>query len=309
MRSAKGFSMRNACTKTRSRMLPERRGGAGRLAGLLLCALVLGCVFASQLAAQQPADFYQQYCVSCHTIGGGPLIGPDLKGVEERKDRKWLTEFLMDPPAMIAGGDPYALKIQQESRGMVMPKVDGMDRARAEAILDFIKKESEEEGFHSTAVPVATKLFTAEDIARGRAIFLGAQKLEKGGSPCVFCHHVSNLGGLGGGRLGPDLTKVYERLGGQKNLDAWLQAPATTTMQPMFQQYPLTSQEIPTLVAFLEDSATTGDPANAVGLLYFFLLALGGTVVGLISFDTAWKHRFRSVRSALVHKKRQGETL
>lgn len=43
-------------------------------------------------AAQDAADFFRQNCVSCHTIGGGRLTGPDLKDVLTRKDRAWLTQ-------------------------------------------------------------------------------------------------------------------------------------------------------------------------------------------------------------------------
>jgi mono/diheme cytochrome c family protein len=256
--------------------------------------------------AQEAADFFQQNCMSCHTIGGGRLTGPDLKNVEASRDRRWLLEFMQDPPAMIASGDPYVLQLQQEARGVVMPKVAGMDRARAEGLLDLIKIESEKPESRFKGVQVSDRPFTAADIAQGRAIFLGTQRLTNGGPACVSCHTVSGLPGLGGGRLGPDLTKVYERLQGRKNLSAWLFAPATTTMQPVFKPHPLTPQEITPLVALFEGSAQGGAQASSVGLVYFFLLALGGTCLGLVFFETAWKHRLRTVRQALVERSRRG---
>jgi len=264
-------------------------------------------VLAAPLAvAQQAGDFFQQNCMNCHTIGGGRLIGPDLKGVEERRDRKLLIEFLLDPAAMITSGDPYVLKLQQEARGIVMPKIPGMDQARATSLLDLIKTESANPNSRFKGVATNDRPFTANDVAQGKAIFLGLQKLTNGAPACVSCHTVSGVGGLGGGRLGPDLTKVYERLQGRKNLSAWLFAPATITMQPVFKTQPLTPEEILPLVAFFESTAQSGVPADAVGLVYFFLLALGGTCLGLVFFETAWKHRLRAVRQALVLKSRRG---
>src|SRR6266498_1794214 len=36
--------------------------------------------------AQEAADFFRQNCVSCHTVGGGRLTGPDLKNITQRKE-------------------------------------------------------------------------------------------------------------------------------------------------------------------------------------------------------------------------------
>ena len=276
---------------------------------IFLSILFIAAFAGTKAMAQDAADFFQRNCASCHTIGGGRLTGPDLKGVEERRDRRWLTDFVLDPPAMIVSGDPYVLKLQQEARGVVMPKVPGLDRARVEALLDLIRTEGAQPDSRFKGVQVSDLPFTAADIAQGRALFLGVQRLANGGPACVSCHTVSGLGGLGGGRLGPDLTKVYERLQGRKNLSAWLFAPATTTMQPVFQTQPLTPEEIPPLVALFESSAQSGAQASSVGLVYFFLLALGGTCLGLVFFETAWRHRLRTVRQALVQKSRRGLTL
>jgi mono/diheme cytochrome c family protein len=271
--------------------------------------MLVFAAFSVMAVAQEAADFFHQNCASCHTIGGGRLTGPDLKGVEERRDRRWLTRFMLDPPAMIASGDPYVLAMQQEARGVVMPKIAGMDLARAEALLDLIQIEGTKPDSRFKGVQIGDQPFTAADIARGQALFLGVQRLVNGGPACVSCHTVSGIQGLGGGRLGPDLTKVFERLQGRKSLSAWLFAPATITMQPVFQAHPLTPEEIPPLVALFENAAQgAAQRASSVGLVYFFLLALGGTCLVLVFFETAWRHRLRTVRQALVQASRRGMT-
>ena len=87
---------------------------------------------------------------------------------------------------------------------------------------------------------------------------------------------------LGGGRLGPDLTKVYERLQGRKALSVWLSAPATPTMQAVFRNTPLQAEEILPLVAYLEEAARQGGEDTGVGMVTFLLLGLGGAVILLV---------------------------
>ena len=116
----------------------------------------------------------------------------------------------------------------------------------------------------------------------------------------MSCHTVQDLGGLSGGRLGPDLTKVYERIGGRPALSAWLQGPSTTTMRPVYLGHPLESEEILSLVAFFEDEAQQPGEDSVVPLLNFFLLGLAGAVLALAIFDGLWRRRFRAVRRPLV---------
>ncbi|HZS52026.1 MAG TPA: cytochrome c, partial [Bryobacterales bacterium] len=110
-------------------------------------SLWLPCVAALIAAApagraQQAADFFRQNCTSCHTIGGGRITGPDLKNVEQRKDRPWLVRFLQNPKAMIDSNDPYAVELQQQARGVIMPTIPGMTPVVAQALLDLIEAES-----------------------------------------------------------------------------------------------------------------------------------------------------------------------
>jgi len=251
-------------------------------------------------AGQETADFFRQNCMSCHTIGGGRLTGPDLKGVTQRKDRQWLAQFIQAPQDMISRGDAYALKLQEEARGIVMPNISGLDKDRIEALLSLIDAESKLEKSQFAGVQISDRPFTWDDVVQGRLIFTGERPLKNGGPPCLSCHTLRAAGGLGGGHLGPDLTKVYERLEGRKNLAAWLTAPATPTMQPVFKKRAMRPEEILPLIALFEHTAKEGGPDDRVGALVFLLLGLGGTGVALVIFGSAWKWRFKTVRQSLV---------
>ncbi len=272
---------------------PQRLLGGSAVAILWLLAVV-------PARAQTSVEFFRQNCTSCHTIGGGRLTGPDLKDVTTRRDAAWLARFLPDPKALIDGGDPTATALAQEARGVVMPTLPTLTPARVQELIEFLTAESKLPRSQFAGSPVSDRPFTPSDIAAGRAIFLGRQRLKSGGPACASCHAVGGLGSLGGGRLGPDLTLVTERLQGRKGVTAWLSAPATSTMQSVFQATPMQPDEILSLVAFLDNAARTGRPADQVGQLNFFMLGLGGAVVGLVAADSVWRRRFRAVRRPLV---------
>mgnify|MGYP001585549054 CR=1 FL=1 len=280
---------------TRFRTLARFLGPAG-----LAVALIL--LLSSRAAAQVqvPAQFFRQNCAACHTIGGGRITGPDLKNVSGRKDRQWLVKFIQNPKAVIDAGDPYATQLLQDARGVVMPQLPGMTLALADELINLIDTESKQDKSQFAGLQLSDRPFTPADIQRGHDLFTGQARLATGGPPCLSCHSVGGVGALGGGKLGPDLTLVYERLQGRKGLGTWLSAPATPTMQTVFRVTALAPEEIDPLLAFFEDATKRRAEADPVAPLTFFLLGLGGAVAGVVVFDFAWQRRFRSVRRRLV---------
>jgi mono/diheme cytochrome c family protein len=189
-----------------------------------------------------------------------------------------------------------------------MPPIAGMTRARAATLLDLITAESALPESEFAGLDIGDEPFSALDIERGRQLFEGRTGLANGGPPCLSCHTSGSLGGLGGGRLGPDLTRVYERLQGRKALASWLLAPATQMMRPVYANSRLKNEEILPLVAFLEDEARRGtegrgseDPGTIQ--ITFLLLGLAGAALGFVAADGIWRGRFRDVRKPLVRGK------
>lgn len=82
-------------------------------------------------------------CAACHSIGKGKLIGPDLKGVTEKRDKDWLYSFIRSSQTMVQNGDEEAVKIFEEYNKIPMPDNDFSDDQIA-ALLSYI--ENYEEG-------------------------------------------------------------------------------------------------------------------------------------------------------------------
>lgn len=292
-----------------SSMRPTRANRRHRQVACFVSAAVL--LAAGTGHADEAVDFFKQNCVSCHTIGGGRLTGPDLKDATVRRDPAWLARFISDPKKLIDGGDAQANQLLQEYRGVLMPTVSGMTPTRAEALVRLIGEESKlpKSQFLAPGGEIPDRPFTPAEIQRGRDLFMGSVPLAKGGPACASCHSVHGIGILGGGRLGPDLTQAFGRLSGRKGLAGWLSSPASATMQPVYRSHPLDSVdskdpaglgEIALLLAFLEKEAQEVPEAGNVTRLTFLLLGLGGAVGCFVLMDFLWRFRFRSVRSALV---------
>lgn len=258
------------------------------------------------LAGDPPSEetiaYFRQNCVSCHTIGGGALAGPDLKDAAKRRTREQLVKFVIDPKAAIDAGDPYLVKLWNDARGVFMPAPPGITADRAGKLVDLIEAESALEKSRFAGTSLSDRPLTAADVAAGESAFTGATALSAGGPPCLACHTVEGSGGFGGGRLGPDLTDVFARLGGRKPLAAWLASPQSPTMAPVFASAPLSEAEVLGLVAYLQDREVkaAGRKAGGAGAFEFLACGAGGLLALLALLDFAWRRRHVAVRRPMV---------
>jgi hypothetical protein len=66
---------------------------ARRIAPTLVIGIALR-ILAVTSTAFTSTELFSRQCSSCHTIGKGDLVGPDLNGVTGRRDRAWLARFI-----------------------------------------------------------------------------------------------------------------------------------------------------------------------------------------------------------------------
>jgi len=89
-------------------------------------------------AAKGKELFQSKGCVACHTIGGGKLTGPDLKGVTERRQEEWLKQWIKSPDTMVFS-DPIAKELLAEYM-VPMPNQGLTDQEVIEMII-YLKYE------------------------------------------------------------------------------------------------------------------------------------------------------------------------
>ena len=160
-----------------------------------------GAKFSTQAAA-----IFQSRCTACHTYGKGIKIGPDLKGVTERRARAWLVQFMRASSAMIASGDPIAVALFSEFKQQRMPDWTELSEKHIGDILDYLAaggpdmKPQDERPAESA---------TTAEVELGRKLFDGAVRFTHGGQPCSSCHTARGSTWPMGGSLGPDVSAAY----------------------------------------------------------------------------------------------------
>jgi protein SCO1/2 len=114
------------------------------MTGIALMLIVLQANAQSEKensAIENGKSLFNDQCTDCHTIGGGESIGPDLKGVTQRRDEPWLIKFITNPKQMFAENDPTALKLLDKYAGVRMPNM-GLSTKEAKDVLAYLKHQS-----------------------------------------------------------------------------------------------------------------------------------------------------------------------
>jgi mono/diheme cytochrome c family protein len=257
--------------------------------------LLLFSVIAPDALAQEGKDLFQKQCASCHTIGGGDGVGPDLKDVRSKRSADWLVRMITEPDKLTAEKDPTQVALVKKY-GMEMPKL-GVSRDDAQKIVTFLQGGKAAPTPTPTptpaptpaAAPAAAPAATAapagapaeakqeavkparEQIATGRALFTGKQRMAKGGGPCVACHPIRYLGVYGGG-VAADLTDFYGKMG-ESGVRGVLGSLSFPVMKQAYAEHPLTEPETAALAAFFQDASAKNrgetNPYPVTGLLFF----------------------------------------
>jgi mono/diheme cytochrome c family protein len=247
-------------------------------------------------AEPDPAvELFVAKCASCHTVGKGIRVGPDLAGAHERRTPAWLHEMIRTPSNML-GRDADARKLLVDFNNVRMPDL-GLTSEQVDELIALITRCSAEPcDLAGKLVPVTEA--TPQDVARGEALFTGRERTMNGSVACISCHEVGGLDTfVPGGTLAVDLTHVFARLG-DEGLDAALKNPSFLLMNKVFADHPLDPQEAFALRAFLYEANKQGAPPRTAASLPLFSVLV--TVVVLLVLNAFWRRRLRGVRRAMT---------
>jgi protein SCO1/2 len=93
------------------------------------------------LGLQPGQALFKKICAPCHTIGVGDHVGPDLRGVTERRSPEWLTRFIRSPGKMRAEKDPTAMETVARFPGVRMPNL-GLTDLDVIDLISFLQAEN-----------------------------------------------------------------------------------------------------------------------------------------------------------------------
>lgn len=97
---------------------------------------------------------FKGICASCHSIGRGVIIGPDLKNVTQRRSMEWLYAWVSCSQCLVKKGDPEAVAIFEKFNKQIMVNHDYLAKSQVTSIFTYIENQSEEEPKSASTAPV-----------------------------------------------------------------------------------------------------------------------------------------------------------
>lgn len=156
--------------------------------------------------------------------------------------------------------------------------------------------------FPAASQEVAQQAVPAEPAGNyntGRALFTGEKAFKNGGPACISCHS-AGVGDLGGGVLGPNLTKAFADPTKNALLStAWVNGGGSPVMGPIFSNKKITDEEMADLRAFFKAASEKEVASSSTGT--FTILGLGGFVGFLVLFSIVWSGRYSKRNQDTAH--------
>ena len=267
----------------------------------LLLLFIMASILGKPAFAQSGEEIFTKNCIACHTIGSGDRVGPDLKGVEQKRSVDWIGQFILSSGKLIESGDKDAIANFEKYNKIKMQDF----KFSAPQLSDLINYIVLAGGGEIPAPEIEEIELTPEQKAillpLGSRLFEGMDKFDEGGVSCFSCHNVSYEGMKQGGSLGTDLTNSFTKYNGAAGLKGFIATPSSAIMEVEYTRHPLTQEEITSLVVFLED-------ANGNGTSDFestFLLVGGIILFCLMIFVIMilWSEKKRNGINSKIHSR------
>ncbi len=113
---------------------------------LLFLTSPLAVVYAQDAAEGDPVageKLFKNNCAQCHAANENVVVGPGLKGIEERRDYNWLKSWINNPAAVIASGDKYAVDLYEQYNKTQMTAFPSFGDTEIKDLLAYVRKANE----------------------------------------------------------------------------------------------------------------------------------------------------------------------
>lgn len=266
-----------------------------RRTALLVLALTMSMTIPATAQTDDGEELYQQACATCHQPDGRGIVGtfPPLAGNPNVADVDYVMSVIMQ-------GKRGPLTVDGVTYDAVMAPVTTLTEDQVAAVAAFVATLAEDGGSDDEPATITTPAPVTEgDAGEGEHLFTGATRLENRAPACGSCHAAGSHGLLGGPGLGPDLTDLFIRFGGEAGVAGALANPPSATMAPLFADHPLTEDEIRDLTAYFAEVADEPSPGGP-DLLTVFGLAGAAGLFGFLALFV------RKPRGGYLENKRGG---
>ena len=210
----------------------------GALATLLALTACGGGAGEMSAAAKAGEETFNRACTTCHTIGQGDRIGPDLRGITERRDHDWLVKWIDDPIGM-SRTDPLGQQLLAEWKNIPMSDAN-LNPDEIEQVLAYLDYASE----------------TGVEIVEEEAMELSPEQFEQAKTiyfnRCAGCH-----GTLRAGATGPNIQPARTTEIGTTAIKAILNNGLPGGMPPWGTMGILSQEEINLMASFVQQEPPT----------------------------------------------------
>jgi mono/diheme cytochrome c family protein len=86
---------------------------------------------------------FKNNCAACHAYDANVVVGPGLKGIEERRDYDWIKSWINNPAAVLASGDSYANDLYLKFNKTQMTAFPTFGDAEIKGLLAYVKVANE----------------------------------------------------------------------------------------------------------------------------------------------------------------------
>ena len=79
---------------------------------------------------------FKANCAACHKMDG-KAVGPPLRGTADKYERAWLHDWIRNSQAMVAAGDPIAVKLFEEHNRLIMTPFPALSEEDIDNIIAY----------------------------------------------------------------------------------------------------------------------------------------------------------------------------
>lgn len=258
-------------------------------------------------AAQDASQIFSEKCASCHTMGKGPLVGPDLASSKFQPEAQIEANVkrMQNQAGTLDEGEVEALVQYLKSGGTTGATATSTSTSTSSTSTSTSTSASEtqktpatktadEKGKTESAITHQTPEDEPGSVSVGEELFTGKRTFKNQGMACAACHSVT---GAASGGLGPDLSAISIKMNTAALVVAAEKAPYRV-MKDAYKNNLVTHDEAVDLAAYMSTlkGTKTRHPIQ-VELLGFIGAAI---LIAAVAFG--YRNRNKSARDKLTRR-------